>query len=346
MQVRSSRGKIRRYTWLIALITASVPNVSLSAEPVAADIDPSAFRWLRTLKVISPAHNPVACAVLDAEIFAHATPALRDLRLFRGAAEVPYAVEESYDEQSLLSGVTRTTDRSFYETSVAGILLPPTGEAASGSEVSNDSTLTTQMLLLPHVPVERIVFTPAPHAAQNHARYAVIVSALPEGASTPENVRLTLSEGETSIPVTLGANLQHAARVTVTVSIQRDVPDHAQGNLSHSAPLSQFQSVSLQMRRRSLCFPTQDGEEPTLYLGNENISASKYHLSLPPVTDSEREGATMGPLVANPVYHPSPEQGFFNRDAPARWWTYLFTLFSLISLLSVRMFFRYRNSKR
>src|SRR5882762_3569833 len=121
MRARISRGKIRRCAWLIALITVS--NLSLSAEPVTASIETSSFRWLRTLRVLSPGRNPVACAVLDAEIFAHTAPALRDLRLFRGAKEVPYAVEESYDEQSLLSGITKTTDRSFYETSVAGILL-------------------------------------------------------------------------------------------------------------------------------------------------------------------------------------------------------------------------------
>jgi len=180
------------------LIVASAPNLSLSAEPVTASIETSGFRWLRTLRVLSPGRNPVACAVLDAEIFAHTAPALRDLRLFRDAIEVPYAVEESYDEQSLLSGVTRATDRSFYETSVAGILQPQADDVTGGREAGNRSTLTAQMLLLPHVPVERIVFTPASHAAQNHSRYTVTVSALPEGASTPESVRLTLPEGETN----------------------------------------------------------------------------------------------------------------------------------------------------
>jgi len=263
---------------------------------------------------------------------------------------VPYAVEESYDEQSLLSGVTRATDRSFYETSVAGTLQPQANDVTGGREAGNRSTLTAQMLLLPHVPVERIVFTPALHASQVHASYTVIVSALPEGASTPESVRITLPEGETSIPVTLGANLQHAARVTVKVYIQddaqRDISGNTSGNLLHSGSSSQFQSVSLQMRRRSLCFPAQAGEGLTLYLGNEGISASKYRLDLPPVADSQRGRAAMGPLLANPGYHPPQEQGFFNEDTPARWRTYLLTLFFLVSLLSIRMFFRYRHSKR
>src|SRR5882762_1841593 len=142
MRVRSSRGKIRRYAWQNAVIDASASSLTLSAESVTAGIEPYTFRWLRPLKILSPAHNPVACVVLDAEIFAQATPALRDRRLFRGATEVPYAVEESYDEQSLLSGVTKTTDRSFYETSVVGTLLPQPGEAASGSEAGKHSTLT------------------------------------------------------------------------------------------------------------------------------------------------------------------------------------------------------------
>ncbi len=143
----------------------------------------SAFHWQRLVHV--PKGSGVVCAVLDAEVFAKAEPALRDLRLVQDGEEVPYAVEESYDEESLRSGVTRPEDRSLYEVAAEG------GVGAA--------------LRLPaKVPVERVAVEGGEGAVDVEAM------AMP---SLRESVRGDLKNGV--FPVTLGVNLQKDAEVRV-----------------------------------------------------------------------------------------------------------------------------------
>jgi hypothetical protein len=143
----------------------------------------SAFRWQRVVHL--PQGSGVVCAVLDAEIFAKAEPALRDLRLVQDGAEVPYAVEESYDEESLRSGVTRPEDRSLYEVAAEG-------------EVGAAVRLPAK------VPVERV--------AVESGKGALEVEAVAK-PSLRETVHGELKGGV--FPVTLGANLQKDATVRV-----------------------------------------------------------------------------------------------------------------------------------
>jgi len=143
----------------------------------------SAFRWQRTVHL--PQGEGMVCAVLDAEVFARAEPALRDLRLVQNGDEVPYAVEESYDEESLRSGVTRPEDRSLYEVAVEG-------------------KVGAALRLPAKVPVERV--------AVEGGRGAVDVEAMAKPALR-ESVRGELKNGV--FPVTLGANLQKDAEVRV-----------------------------------------------------------------------------------------------------------------------------------
>ena len=77
----------------LALLTA------LAATPTASD-----FRYQREIQLpaADPAgQSPVACAVLDAAVFAHAAATLDDLRLYSGAGdEMPYAVTLSRTEET------------------------------------------------------------------------------------------------------------------------------------------------------------------------------------------------------------------------------------------------------
>jgi len=90
--------------WLLFLWQAS-PQ---SAVPVApGSVAPSVrFRYQRAIHLApesSSAAKPVqACAVLDAEVFAHAAPSLKDLRLYSGATEIAYAttVSEPLQQES------------------------------------------------------------------------------------------------------------------------------------------------------------------------------------------------------------------------------------------------------
>ncbi len=63
-------------------------------EPVAAD--PQYFRYQRTITV---AGSGQSCAVIDPQVFPHAAPSLKDLRLYQNGHEVPYAITLSVPQQ-------------------------------------------------------------------------------------------------------------------------------------------------------------------------------------------------------------------------------------------------------
>ena len=64
-------------------------------EPAAAD--PQYMRYQR-LVTVAPASGQ-SCAVIDPQLFPHAAPSLKDLRLYQGGHEVPYAITLSESQQ-------------------------------------------------------------------------------------------------------------------------------------------------------------------------------------------------------------------------------------------------------
>ena len=58
------------------------------SEPAAAD--PQYLRYQRTITV--PGGAGQSCAIIDPQVFPHAAPSLKDLRLYQNGHEVPYAI--------------------------------------------------------------------------------------------------------------------------------------------------------------------------------------------------------------------------------------------------------------
>ena len=65
------------------------------SEPAATD--PQYLRYQRAVTV--PSGSGQSCAVIDPLIFPHAAPSLKDLRLYQGGHEVPYAITLSVPQQ-------------------------------------------------------------------------------------------------------------------------------------------------------------------------------------------------------------------------------------------------------
>jgi hypothetical protein len=65
------------------------------SEPVAAD--PQYLRYQRNIAVSSGSGQ--SCAVIDPQIFPHAAPSLKDIRLYQSGHEVPYAITLSVPQQ-------------------------------------------------------------------------------------------------------------------------------------------------------------------------------------------------------------------------------------------------------
>lgn len=82
-----------RQVFLASLLMWQATGQSSDRVPVAK---PEHLRYMRAMKV--PGSTGQACAPLDAQIFPHAAPSLKDLRIFpsaAGAHEVPYAITMS-----------------------------------------------------------------------------------------------------------------------------------------------------------------------------------------------------------------------------------------------------------
>jgi hypothetical protein len=81
-----------RFLMLAALLIWQAPNLQSDQPPVAT---PEHMRYLRAVQTAAGAGQ--ACAVLDAQLYPHAAPSLKDLRLFpasgaAGSHEIPYAI--------------------------------------------------------------------------------------------------------------------------------------------------------------------------------------------------------------------------------------------------------------
>lgn len=227
--------------------------------------DTSQFRFVRSVAVRGTSASQTACAVLPPEIFHDAAPALRDVRLFQNGQEVPYEQEVSYDQRSLATGVTADDDRSLYEPVVSATLKPQPEQAIA------------TVHLPARVPVERLsLAAPVQHDTNIH-----IAARIDDNSGMVERVTATLHPGQRSLPVTLGANLQHDADVVV------------------SAPhLEQPDAVTLEMRRRWICFDAKDASaQRMLMYGNESLPAANYVAATLPKPSPMHTEAVLGPLA-------------------------------------------------
>ncbi len=265
------------------------PSISIAALLLTPPGTPAGgFHWQRIITPPPGAGTQHACVVLDAATNANAAPALRDLRLFQDGTELPYVIEESYDERALNSGVTSDDDRSEYEV-VSVIPLSRVGiGAVAGALPSGATGYQGSARVLAHVPVERVRLEPAPTWPTS---LQLTASTLPNtthvGAVAPraEVVQTLLLPQRATWAVTLGANLQSAADLQVNIPV---------------APPT-LQRVFLEMRRRSLCYQPRSAAPLVLYLGSgQGIAAKVYGLSNGFSVSADRPYATMGPLEPNP----------------------------------------------
>ncbi len=266
------------------------------------------FHWQRTITPPPGAPLAQACVVLDAQTFANAAPALRDLRLFQNGVELPYAVEESFDPRSLESGVTTADDRSLYEPVLIANLIPRPPAAVAGDGLFRNCRTnqplkpneadpcvgTYQVSELPaHVPVERLRFEPAPTATAQ----VQVIATEQGGRKQPapaEALVGTIDAQHPVFPLTIGANLQHAAELFVAIGQS----DRA------------YQRAIFEMRRRSLCYQPQSASPLTLYLGGgEAMTAKTYSYASNFSTALDRPYATVGPLVPNTENSTAPVVG-------------------------------------
>ena len=261
------------------------------------------FHWQRTITPPAGAPTAQACILLDAAIFANAAPALRDLRLFQDGFELPYAIEESYDPLALETGTTTADDRSLYDPAfivnlqqrrqsfVAGDAIPRnfrTHRPGEPGDTESALGFSASLELPPHVPIERLRLDPAPSAPTLIAIVVTEVRPAQADAIGPpptETITGTIDSQHPALPITIGANLQHRARLTVGIETSGQA----------------FHRVLFDMRRHSLCYQPSSASPLTLYLGGgAGVAAKTYSYASDFSIALDRPYATLGPLVPNP----------------------------------------------
>lgn len=264
-----------------AILATLVLVPAAEGQQVGPDVSPSsAARWQRML--VPPAKDTTAeqCVLVDADLYAHAAPGLRDLRLLQDGQELPYAMDVSFDTRVGEAAPPPVDDRARYEV-VQTIPLQPDGDRSKAPRGS----YFNEALLSAHVPIERVRLEPAPSAPATIELYAAARMNLGQ----TEEMHATLTADKPNAPFTIGANLQEEADILVRV--------HQTG----AAP----KAVVLEMRRRELCYQPRSASPIQMLLGNADAHPARYDYALHFQPSMSPLMASMGPLLPNPQYQPS-----------------------------------------
>ncbi|MGI4755870.1 MAG: hypothetical protein ACRYGF_03365 [Janthinobacterium lividum] len=285
------------------LLIPALSTVLLPSFGAPAPTRYRAWQWQRSIQPAEHAPADEQCVLLDAEVYAAASPGLRDVRLLQDGHEIAYALQESYDKPALHAGPDgkQLLDRSVYTT----VLQIPLKEVRSeGSPLLDGSGLTAygEAMLPGHVPVERIALVPdqamlaRPIEGQTSPTVVhLYLSATPTarlGSSALQPIAAEVIEDnlDADQPVeqtAIGANLQSSARVAVTVQ---------RGS-------RQYSNVLLQMHQRSICYQPLSSAPLLLLYGNEDARPVRYDYSAHYRPTSAPLFGLLGRAELNPGYH-------------------------------------------
>ncbi|AFL89537.1 hypothetical protein Terro_3320 [Terriglobus roseus DSM 18391] len=274
----------------------------LFVPPPATPTGPLArSRWQRVLTAPQPLSEAEQCVIVDADLYAHAAPGLRDVRLVQDGYEIPYATDVSFDDRTGDAGAPPADDRSLYETVKILPLVPSQSSGATkGGSAAVPGRFYQEDLLSAHVPVERVRLEPAPAANTEVSLRAAARMNLAQA----EELRTTLGPSRAAAPFTIGANLQDEADITVVVqaAVARAKAGVSGAIVSPRGAPPAPQSIVLEMRRREICFQPVSSSPVRLLLGDATALPPRYDYALHYQPKSSPLLATMGPMQPNPDY--------------------------------------------
>ena len=295
---------------------SSIPLAALLFVPQPASVSgPLArSRWQRVLTAPQPLPAAEQCVVVDADLYAHAAPGLRDVRLVQDAHEIPYATDVSFDDRTGDAGAPPADDRAQYETVRVLPLAPAHRDDGDGGMPGR---WFTEDLISAHVPVERVRLEPAPAVATQLSLRAAARMNLAQA----EELRTTLPPGRAAVPFTIGANLQDEADISVMVQAAEARAKAGGSGAVVSArgdvPVAP-QAVVLEMRRREICYQPLSAAPVRLLLGDADALPPHYDYALHYQPKASPLLATMGPMQPNPDHVPPVEVQRFRMRARRR----------------------------
>ena len=276
---------------------------ALQAMPAGGDAVASgaSARWQRVL--MPPTATPMAaqCVVVDADLYAHAAPGLRDVRLLQDGQELPYAMDVSFDTRVGDAAPPPEDDRALYEPVQTIALLPQPSAGVAGAQMGDvPDTYYSEILLSAHVPVERVRLVPAPKAEATLEMHAAARMNLGQS----EDLRAVLKPTHPTVPFTIGANLQEPADILVRVVDRDGTP----------------QAVVLEMRRREICYQPRSMSPVHLLVGDAAAQPPAYDYALHFQPTAHPLMAAMGPMTDNPAYQtPVAAAHMLRANSSVRW---------------------------
>ena len=226
---------------------------------------------------------------------------------------------------------------------VEGADIPPSREAqtlytpvavmSSVTQQGKQSVITFQIPA--HVPVERVAFGLAPAFTKEFSRGIEITAQVTKKDQTEPNTkeliagdiwRITrngagsgpaIHQEKLSVDAEIASNLR--APVTLTVAVQNgdDV----------SLPI---QSVTLEMRQRTLCFDAVAGASYLLRYGDAALRAPLYDYARLYQPQTKVIAAQLGPELPNADYHPRPDERPFTERHPELMWVALILVVAVL----------------
>ncbi len=281
---------------------------------VSSGAQAASARWQRVL--MPPAATPMAaqCAVVDADLYAHAAPGLRDVRLVQDGQELPYAMDVSFDTRVGDAAPPPADDRALYEPVQTIPLVPQPVAGVAGQQTGSvPDTYFNETLLSAHVPVERVRIVPAPKAEARVELHAAARMNLAQA----EELRTTLTPDKPVVPFTIGANLQEPADILVRVVDRSGAP----------------QAIVLEMRRREICYQPRSMSPVHLLVGDAMAEPPAYDYALRFQPTAHPLMAAMGPMMTNPAYQaPAAAAPILRSTAGLRWTVMLVILLGSLAV--------------
>ena len=213
---------------------------------------------------------------------------------------------------------------------------------AASSRMKMQGHVSVIELTVPaHVPVDRLVFSPAaePITFTRDVTVSVspVVRTIPatdvepalEAKSSANLLRLHREEDGHRIDeerLTVEAPAHHfdgATKWTIEIENGSDLP-------------LKMQSVRLEMLERTLCFQASANARYALFYGDPALAAPHYDYAALFAPQPNALQLSAGAEAHNPDYHPRPDDRPFTERHPALLWAALFAVIGLLSSIALR----------
>jgi len=101
-------------------------------------------------------------------------------------------------------------------------------------------------------------------------------------------------------------------------------------------PPIQIDSVTLQMRERTVCFEATGGAHYELYYGDPALAAPRYDYAKLFAPQPDAAQAALGPEQRNSIFQPRPDDRPFTEKHPVLLWVVLILVIALLGVIALR----------